>query len=243
MEGSARKKWNSRRGASMVLSLLVLLVCVTAGVAALTAAGANAGRYTHMRADQQRYLAVASAVRTVREELAGQSFSASAKLTQSSSLYDPATGEMLQGTFYTMEPADQLIAPQYTGGFASWLLGDLGNCFKAGYIPEEWWEQSGQAKPAAEKSYSGLGIQTSADEPLLSQVKWELKLQEDFTLEAKFWLEEDGKQYYPMVLTMPVHQPAQEEETTEFVGASMRRVTTKKVTLTWEEADAVITQS
>lgn len=71
------RKVKSNSGASMLFALLVFMLCVLAGTAALTAAAANSGRYTHMEAEQQDYLSVASAARVVKDELVGSTFTAS----------------------------------------------------------------------------------------------------------------------------------------------------------------------
>ena len=70
------RKVKSNSGASMLFALLVFMLCVLAGTAALTAAAANSGRYTHMEAEQQDYLSVASAARVVKDELVKGTFTA-----------------------------------------------------------------------------------------------------------------------------------------------------------------------
>lgn len=231
----AIRKLESTRGASIIVALLVLLICMTAGAAALTAASANAGRYTHMARDQQRYLAVSSAAKLVRGELCGSTFTASAEMVENLGV-DPD----LPGA----EPFKlEVTAGSYDGAFKPWLGGDLEALFQSS-IPEEWWTQAGWDAPdgADGARYTGLGVQTTGDEPLLDQVKWELELEEDYTLTARFWLEDDGARYYPTVLTLP----ATVEETTsepERDGVGQKWRTTKTLTVSWDEADAVITQS
>lgn len=233
MKGVVRKL-RSTRGASIIIALLVLLICITAGAAALTAAGANAGRYTHLRTDQQRYLAVSSAAKLMRSELSGKTFTASAVMEENKGV-DPDSGAL---------PFElELATRAYAGAFGPWLEDDLEALFQATAIPEEWWAQAGLAVPDAHGGvkYTGLGLDVGGDEPLLSQVKWELALEEDYTLTARFWLEEEGASYYPTVLTVP----AQVQETTsepERVGAGQRWRTTKTLTVSWNEAGAVITQ-
>lgn len=230
-----RNKLKSRRGASIVIALLVLLICVTAGTAALTAAGANLGRYTHMRTDQQRYLAVSSAAKLVRSELCDQSFSASAQVEEDKS---PILEEG-QLPFQVLGLGGDA---QYTGVFEPWLLDDLKGLFQATAIPEDWQAQAGLSLPAATAcTYGGLGIQTDNGEELLGKVKWSLTLDDDYTLTARFYLEDDGAEYYPMVLTIPADKT---EETSEpqRIGAGQRWRTTKTVTVTWQAQDAVITQ-
>ena len=233
------RKLKSRRGASILVALLVLFVCLTAGTAALTAAGANAGRYTHMRTDQQRYLAVASAARLVRAELCGQTFTAKAQVEENLAQSLPE-GQL---PFQLTEVSD----PTYTGAFGAWLLDDLKTLFRASAIPDSWWDMAGLLPPNAQavtydNGGKGLGLDVSSGETLLSQVKWSLTLDDDYTLIAKFYLADGGARYYPMVLTIPARV---EEETSEpqRVGAGQRFITTKTVTVTWKESDAVITQN
>lgn len=239
------QRLKERKGASIAVALLVLLICVTAGAAALTAAGANAGRYTHLRRDQQRYLAVASAARAVRDELGGRRFTAAARVVKSNSYTDPETLEVTYGDIYTMEPADRLIGASYTGALADWLLEPLGELFQAVDIPDAWWSQTGLAQPEpGDTTLHDLGFQVgdSGDEPLLSQVHWTLTLEDDYTLTARFWLEDDGAEYYPTVLTLPAEK-SEELLPAERVGASQRWVTKKTVEVSWNADEAVITQS
>ena len=63
------QKLKSRRGASMLFALLVFLLCLLAGVTVLTAAAANAGRYTHLENEQRQYLSAASALALLQSEL------------------------------------------------------------------------------------------------------------------------------------------------------------------------------
>lgn len=72
-----KEKLHSRSGASILFAILIFMLCVLAGTAALTAAGANAGRYTHLEAEQQEYLSVASAVQLLKEEIVGMEYNAS----------------------------------------------------------------------------------------------------------------------------------------------------------------------
>ncbi len=76
------QKLNSRRGASILFAILIFMMCILAGTAALTAASANSGRYAHMKADQQRYLSVASAAQLLTEEFTRNSFTANLNVTE-----------------------------------------------------------------------------------------------------------------------------------------------------------------
>ena len=63
------QKLKSQRGASMLFALLVFLLCMLAGTAALTAAAANAGRYSHLEEEQRQYFSVASALDLLQARL------------------------------------------------------------------------------------------------------------------------------------------------------------------------------
>lgn len=65
----AFKKLNNRRGASILIALLLFLICALAGAAAITAAASNMGRYEYLIKNQQTYLSVSSAARLFRDSL------------------------------------------------------------------------------------------------------------------------------------------------------------------------------
>lgn len=64
-----RKKWNSDRGASILLAMLFLLVCMMVGASVLMAAASNAGKSDSNKTEQQKYLAVSSAMTMLVDEL------------------------------------------------------------------------------------------------------------------------------------------------------------------------------
>ena len=66
----AAEKLNSRRGASILLALVFVLVCVMVGVSILSAAASNAGRTRSNHAEQQLYLSLSSALQLVSDDLA-----------------------------------------------------------------------------------------------------------------------------------------------------------------------------
>ena len=67
----ALKKLNNRRGASILIALLLFLICALAGAAAITAAASNMGRYEYLIKNQQTYLSVSSAAQLFREGFDG----------------------------------------------------------------------------------------------------------------------------------------------------------------------------
>ena len=64
-----KKKWNSRRGASILLALLFLLVCMRVGASILMAAASNSGKIDSNKKEQQRYLTLSSALTLLCDEL------------------------------------------------------------------------------------------------------------------------------------------------------------------------------
>lgn len=64
-----REKLHSQRGASILLALLFLLVCMMVAASVLMAAVSNAGKIRSNYDEQQRYLALSSALRLVVDEL------------------------------------------------------------------------------------------------------------------------------------------------------------------------------
>ena len=69
-----RAKLKSRDGASLLLALLFLLVCMMVAASVLMAAVSNAGRARSGREEHQKYLALSSALQLVCGELDGASY-------------------------------------------------------------------------------------------------------------------------------------------------------------------------
>lgn len=64
-----KRKLNSRRGASILLALLFLLVCMMAGASVVMAAASNAGKIRSNKDEQQKYLILTSALTLLCDEL------------------------------------------------------------------------------------------------------------------------------------------------------------------------------
>lgn len=60
-----KNKWRSRRGASILLALLFLLICLMVGSSVLMAAASNAGKIKSNKEEQQKYLTLSSALELV----------------------------------------------------------------------------------------------------------------------------------------------------------------------------------
>lgn len=64
-----KNKFKSRRGASILLALLFLLVCMMVGASVVMAAASNAGKLDSNKTEQQKYLTLSSAVNLLVDEL------------------------------------------------------------------------------------------------------------------------------------------------------------------------------
>lgn len=70
----AAEKLNSRRGASLLLALTFVLVCVMVGISILSAAASNAGRTRSNHEEQQLYLSLSSALQLVADDMSNASY-------------------------------------------------------------------------------------------------------------------------------------------------------------------------
>ncbi|MCI2057283.1 MAG: hypothetical protein LKJ86_09090 [Oscillibacter sp.] len=103
--GAINRKLNSQRGVSMVIALVFFLACLMIGGAILTAATANGIKAKDRTADQQDYLAVASAARLLKHELGGTAYTVT-PTRHDDPIYGEVDGQTVQvgtDTYYTFE--------------------------------------------------------------------------------------------------------------------------------------------
>lgn len=67
-------KLKSNRGASILMAMLFLLVCMLVSSSVLMAAGSNAGKLRSNQQEQQKYLALSSALRLVCDEICASEY-------------------------------------------------------------------------------------------------------------------------------------------------------------------------
>ena len=96
-------KLKSEKGASILLAMLLLLICMMVGASVLMAAVSNAGKARSNRQEEQVYLALSSALRLVTDDLVSVKYTGSYQLLERS---EPAPSTMktryfvpLQGEF------------------------------------------------------------------------------------------------------------------------------------------------
>lgn len=115
------RKLHSRQGASMVMALVFFLICLVIGSVIVTAAIANGVKARERYADEQEYLAVASAVRLLQTELDGTRYtlveSAPGVLNEGGVLVPPADGDYKKDEELTAaaNPAQNLLVQAYAG--------------------------------------------------------------------------------------------------------------------------------
>jgi|GEM_PF-1821350 len=114
-----REKLNSRRGASILLALVFLLLCMMVASVILTSATANAGKITQRRNEQKAYLSVSSAANLLKEAVGSAQYERS-----ETELYYSCWESPYQGSFTdSCEPTQyDTTAGVVSGGAAAQLL-------------------------------------------------------------------------------------------------------------------------
>lgn len=156
------KKLHSQRGASILLALLMLLVCMMVGSSVLAASASNAGKAKSNRVEQQRYLNLSSAIQLIAEELEKAEYTGKYKLwewevtttvTDYSDSANPITTTTSKSFFYC----------QQTEGVYS--CGDLTNQLPLGKELDEIFSQQFTAKGGKAAGYEaleGANVESSA---------------------------------------------------------------------------------
>ena len=116
------EKLKCRRGASILLALLFLLVCVLVAMSVLMAAASNAGKIRSNREEQQKYFTLSSALNLVIAELEGAEYQGNymiEKHTVGVPKKNPLTGEEMKDDEGNtiMEYHDEYSGEQLPGNF------------------------------------------------------------------------------------------------------------------------------
>ena len=190
-----RAKLNSSRGATILFALLVFMLCVVAGTAALTAASSNAGRFSHAGSDQQQYLSVSSAAGLLRDEFGGATFTAKISLKETYTwayrpIYSDPDDDSSEIVGYELDPdrtstAYELIVPEdaytWTGDSAlvEQLFGNrLKELFRCDEVLADWYKKT-EAEQPIKSSFGAQTLRIVGDgelEDTLGEVKVELSL-------------------------------------------------------------------
>ncbi len=95
-----REKLNSRNGASILLALLFFLLCMMVAASILMAAVSNAGKIRSNYEEQQKYLALSSALRLICGELEQAEYQGNVKMVQWTELAVDQDGEEFPIYYY-----------------------------------------------------------------------------------------------------------------------------------------------
>lgn len=108
-----KRKLESERGASILLALLFLLVCMMVGASVLAAAASNAGKIRSNQTEQQRYLTLSSAIQLVADEIATAKYTGKYKVwewtetvTEKDEDGNPVVKETIDYFYYQQEAGE-----------------------------------------------------------------------------------------------------------------------------------------
>ncbi len=190
----------SRRGATVLIAILVFLLAALSGTIALTMATSNAGRYTHEKEDQQAYLAVASAAKLICKKLGTTQVKLTSKLMNDGHLVPRNSKDISQIQFLaveegTTEPAEKEISANPVLFFSDQRFNNNVK-FIAPY-------QSDPNYPE-ELSYQEISFSLdTAERSDMGTVHVELSMvQTKFVFQL--WLEQGDHRVYQMTMCVPV---------------------------------------
>ena len=256
------RKLKSTRGASLLFALLVFLLCLLAGAAALTAAAANAGRYTHLESEQQQYFAVASALALLQDEMDKTAADPDGDLTVTATYvetqdwwYIPGSdpGDPLERQTGAVTPTSlTFTANGVTGTLPTLPLNDFQKLLLRNCVPDAWWTGYGVDKPLLTFPSSPVPYTIKPDEASFAEIAY--PTDESYTLAMELTTG-DGSAYPLRVVWSGVAETKTEAETvTESItptpamlaaGATSagRRTTTTTLTCTlhWPAENRTVT--
>lgn len=245
------KKIGGRSGATMLFAILVFMLCALTGAAALTAAAANSGRYTHVKEEQQEYLSMSSAVNLMREELVGKTFSAQAKTTNTVTVTKDVAGDTTSET-EELEPGSPVY--EYDGGFSGQLL----KTFEGYYLAEL--NKILSSHPHINTSSLGAGSSDPYTDTLTIsldgdadkyKVKAEFEVDNDFNFTLKFSFDGTNKAYGTNMTIRAtvdgINTSSTSSTTSEYDGSTLKSTTTTTITtytmkVTWLEENTTISE-
>ncbi len=234
----------------MLFALLVLILCAVAGLAALTAAASNVGRYTHLEADQQEYLSVSSAIGFLRGKLTGGAFDARLTLTATHAWWYEEDPDDPTKQVRKDETRRELSSGPYEGfGTDNELLTGLlfdycAALFENSYVPDEFFEETGRSRllppSSVKKEFTVSGIDG------LSQVTVELTL-DGGSFNVRLLLKtEDGLYTARLMAVAQIDAPPPESETTyseDGDNGVETTVTNVYMTVRWPEDGITVTRT
>lgn len=234
-----KNKLASRRGATLLFALLVFLLCVLAGTAALTAAATNSGRYTHMASDQQKYLAVSSAVELVKNELTKYEFKVTFDRVETTTYRDWPTESTTTDTVTTAGAYDFSLrnpdpaAPPVSTEF---LFEDL---FKEYFMNACKYELQGEKFEGVLSGKITLSLEGMSDVTVDVSAH-------GYDITMNFYIDDGGDEVYYSTMTLSGKSVIKSEEPkverTDDLGGNYTIITTRSdaFTVSWDEQSVTV---
>lgn len=196
------RKNRGRRGASLLIAILVFLLAALSGTVALTMAESNAGRYTHEKEDQQAYLAVASASKLILDELG----SVQVRFTGNKTSVPESSADVNEPQFFkkgSTETIDNLKLFFKDDEFIDQLKTIL---------PYGKKDEPAAGTALETEGYKPVSFTLTVDGDSKSSVLVELDLHEPTRLYIRLWYAENGNSSYQMTVTVGLGGDKEEGE-------------------------------
>lgn len=194
MKEMKAKRKGMKRGASVLIALLVFFLAALSGTVALTMATSNAGRYTHEKEDQQAYLSVASAAQLILDRLSRVKVKFECtKKTDGMYVQTPDSYEFIQSTILVNNDGNDIPAN------LDLFLADQTFIENLKYIaPIQLTSSSGDVKQNFQEIRFTLSLDGSSDAGSVMVRLITLQNQ----LQFQFWRQNGKGQDYQMTLTV-----------------------------------------
>lgn len=252
-----QEKLNSTQGASILFAIMVFMLCILAGVSALTAAASNGGRFTHQESDQQQYLSVSSALGIFRDQFLNRSYTATINLVETYSWHYTET-ENADGTVDRTrhDSTAWSVGPLVSSGLIAGELPDtllkdyLDKLFLNQEVPADWsTKDSTWSRPVTPVAPDRTFTVKANDADLANQlgdVTAEFSVNEKGYNVTVYLHTGSGSKLYESSLYMPasVTRSTSSSVVTSGDGDSGTKTTTTTLTFTvsWPESDISVIQ-
>lgn len=259
------KKLSGKKGASMILALLIVLISTFAGAGVITMAATNMGRYAHDTDDQQAYYSVTSAAILIRDTLAkAQYTSQNAEYKYESKWEYTAAG----GEYGDNEKGEHKLTEDYTlkfnGSGSFELTGDnvfgakivshMDNVFQSRSIPDEWYNNANATLAEGEQkkldkpqvSTANFSFTITSDKISIGTVNATLIIYDNYDLLFSFLFQAGNSKLYSVSLYMEseVNDVTKTDVKSDPTSssASETNTTTKHVEVKWPADKATISR-
>lgn len=203
MRSALKRKLKSQRGASMLLALMFLLICMMVSVSILVASVSNSAKHRSNMEQHQQYMAISSAVSAICDELNRSEYRGQYKYWVEEEIVNDAEGNYLYTIyhyfFHQQEGAYQIANTQEEAHLKNILLPNFDGMF--GLEVKRLQETLKQGKPhstlaltvkdRAPKAQYSLTVEPETNTPLDTQpVEVKLLVTDEYIIEVTAVLED-----------------------------------------------------